>query len=343
MINPRKILIIDLNLLGDTIVFLPTLINVRKSWPDAQLTYITTRMGKEITEDLNLIDQIWTTSHSDIKKLFNFIHWLWAIRKEKFDLVLTSCDTPSRVALMLFLSGIPTRVGFTNAKSNWFYNHRVSYSRSCHQAELNLQSLKCLGQSTELVKPELRINDSDRKVVDSLLKEKNIGPADLLISIHPGSKRLSRRWSLERFGELANHLIDRYNAKIVCIGSNQEKDLSGSLRSLIKKKNYFIDMVGQTTVKQLACLIQQCAVLICHSTGPFHLAVLLGVPTVSLWGASSQIVWGPLWDKEKHQLIHAGLDCLECEKVECPKNTLECMKLITVDMVLKETSKTLQT
>ncbi|MEK7450124.1 MAG: glycosyltransferase family 9 protein, partial [Planctomycetota bacterium] len=309
MPEPSKILIVDLNLLGDTIVFLPTLINVRKIWPDAQITYLTSAVGKEITENLNLANHILVSSHQEIKSILGFIRWWRRLCQENFDIAITSCDTPSAEIMLLFLSGIPLRAGFTNARLSRFYNKRVAYTLDCHQGELNLRILRRLGQPAEFIRPELKISESDKKYVDDLLAEKNVKSTDLLIAVHPGSARLYQRWPLENFAALTNILINKYQVKIICLGNKPEQNLAAELHKLIKNKTSFIDLSGRTTVKQAAYLLTRAKFLICNNSGLMHLAFLMGVPSISLWGATSLTRWGPLWDKEKHSIIRADLDC----------------------------------
>jgi ADP-heptose:LPS heptosyltransferase len=76
-----------------------------------------------------------------------------------------------------------------------------------------------------------------------------------------------------------------------------------------------------------------------HSTGPLQVAYMAGIPTVSLWGASSPLIWGTELDSEKDICIRADLECIGCEKIVCPKGTLKCMEQISVDMVIKEVEK----
>ncbi|MCD6317776.1 glycosyltransferase family 9 protein [Candidatus Aerophobetes bacterium] len=337
---PKKVLIVKLNRLGDTVAFLPTIKTIRESWPRSHLVFLTTEIGKELIEGSKLIDEVWVAADR-VKTFHSFLSWFKAIKIERFDIAIASSDSSSLVALLFFLSSIPIRVGFTNPKLSFLFNRKIPFSKDTTHTELNLRIVEGLGLSPKYTKPKINISEDDKRNVLQMLSEYGIDKSDRFIVLHVGSNRPSRRWPIERFAEVVNYLVGKYSAKIVCIGGKQEKGLVSSLESIVKR-HYIVNMSGKTNIKQLAYLISRAVLFIGHSTGPLQIAYIVGTPTVSLWGASSPIIWGPVWGKEKHICLQANLDCLGCEEAECPKGTLECMNLITVDMVIREVSKLLK-
>jgi len=166
-----------------------------------------------------------------------------------------------------------------------------------------------------------------------------VATGDPFVVLHLGSNRPSRRWPVERFEEVVDFLVETYGVKIICIGVRQEKQLVVELLGTEKDigiSDHIVDMTGKTTIKQLMYIISRASLFIGHSTGPLQIAYMVGTPTVSLWGASSPVIWGPWCEKEKHVCIKADLGCIHCEQDVCPKGTLECMQLISVDMVINE-------
>lgn len=344
IIDPKKILIVKLNLLGDTICFLPTICAIRKKWPEAQLTLLTTNIGKEIIEDCKLADKVWVAPIREIKTLHGFFRWLRIIKNNKFDLAIASSDSSSFISLLFFLSKIPLRVGFTNPKLSFMFNIRIPFSKSITHTDLNLRVAELFGLQNRQTKPKwnISISDVDKKYVLKVLHKSEINNSDRFLTLHIGSNRPSHRWSIERVAEVVKFIEKEYSMKVVCIGGKQEQKMISTLKEFCGENSNIIDVTCKTNIKQLIYLISLSSLFIGHSSGPLHIAYMMGTPTISFWGASSLLIWGPAWEKEKHKCIKVDLDCLYCEQDVCPKGTLECMEQISVDMVVKEVEKLLR-
>jgi len=336
----KKVFIVKLNRLGDTVAFLPTINAIRKAWPQTHLTILTTNIGKELIEGSNLVNEVWVCGINEIKTLGGFWRWLKIARKNKFDIAIASSDSSSFVSLLFFLSSIPVRVGFTNPKLSVLFNHKIPFSTRITHMELNLQIAKCLGLALNIdcLYPVISIPEKDKIEISEKLIRNGIHLSKPFAVLHVGSNRPSRRWFVGRYAEVVHFLTQKHSMKIVCVGGEEEKALVSSLGKLVNNQ-YIIDLCCETNVKQLIHVISLAKLFIGHSSGPLHIAYMLGVPSVSLWGASSLAIWGPVVDKEKHVCIKADLDCLHCEEVICPKGTLECMELIKADRVMGEIPK----
>jgi len=334
---PKKVLIVKLNRLGDTVAFLPTINAIRKGLPDSHLTLLTTNIGKELIDGTKLVDEIWVDEIKNIRTLKGMVRWMIIFRRNHFDIAIASSDSSSFIALLFFLSSIPTRIGFANPKLSFLFNRRIPYSTRMSHLELNLQIAKVLGIpfDNHHPYPDIAISEKEKEEINKKFPE---GP---FVVLHIGSWRPSRRWFVDRYAEIVRFLYKKYPMKTVCIGGEPERDLISSLKKMVEEQ-VIIDLCCQTNVKQLVYLISLSKLFIGHSSGPLHIAFMVGTPSVSLWGASSLTIWGPVFDKEKHICIKADLDCLHCEQVVCPKGTLECMDLIKTDIVKTEISKLLE-
>lgn len=340
----KRILVIKLNRLGDTIAFLPAINAIRRGLPEAHVTLLTTDTGKEIIEGTTLVDRIWVSTIEEVKTPAGFLKWLKLIRKERFDCAIASSDNSSFIALLFLMSAIPVRIGFTNPKLSILYNVRIPFRAGLSHLELNLSIAERLGCPVDHRRPRIDVSNKDKDAALRLLEENGIKESNRFIIIHLGSNKLAmpQRWPLKQFSDLFGYLSEKYAVKIVFIGGNGEKNLI-PLSHEQNLKKYFVDLTGKTNLRQLIHLISMANLFIGHPSGPLQIAYMVGTPSVSLWGASSFVDWGPAWDKERHVCIHADLDCIGCEQKTCPKGTFECMGLITTDMVEKEVSKMLLT
>lgn len=335
--KPRKVLIVKLNRLGDTIEFLPTIKTLRENWPGARLTLLTTTIGKELLEDSRLVNEIWVSAIDKVKTLSDFFRLLKVVRKNRFDVAIASSDSSSFVALLFFLASIPVRVGFTNPGLSFLFNKKIPFSKQITHTELNLKIANLFGLPDEWIDAsnDISILENEKQELLQKLSRYGIGKTDRFIILHAGAHRPSHRWQIDRYAKVINFLVEKYGIKIVCIGSDVEKQTVSSLKE-IANKDSIIDMTGQTTIKQLIYLISLAGLYIGHSSGPLHIAYMVGTPTVSLWGASALKVWGPAREKDIHICIQPDLDCLACEKMVCPKESVECMELITPETVISK-------
>lgn len=341
--KPKKILVVKLNQLGDSVAFLPTLKAIREGWPKAHLTLLTTNIGRELIEGSNIVDELWVADINEINSFCGFLRSLKIVRRNRFDIAIASSDSSSFVSLLFFISSISVRVGFTNPKLSFLFNHKISFSTKITHLELDLQIAKSLGLPFDRVYPypAIKISKRDKtELLDEISNNEKLPNISFTV-LHVCSNRPSHTWFVERYAEVVRFLAEKYSMKTVCIGGREEKALVSSLRKLVNNQ-YIIDLCCETNVKQLVYVISLAKLFIGHSSGPLHIAYMLGTLTISLWGASSLAIWGPAFNKEKHICIKADLDCLGCEQTVCPKGTLECMNLITVDMVTKEISKLLK-
>ncbi|MFH1228337.1 MAG: glycosyltransferase family 9 protein [Planctomycetota bacterium] len=330
----KKILVVKINMLGDMVTFLPALNSIKKGMPDAEITLLTTSVGAELVRLTGLVDNIWVASPSEMRSILGFIKWWRQIADKKFDIAISSYDSPSLTGLSLYLSSIPVRIGYNCAKLAKAYNKLVHFSRRMHMVDLNLSSIKELGLPALKDRLSINISEADKEIIDKMLIEAGINKGELIIGMHPGS-HTAPRWMADRFSGLAHELITNYSARIICVGSYEEKPIMDDINSKIKTK--IIDFTGRTTISQLVYLISKMSILIGHSSGPLHLAYFIGTPTVSLWGVSLPENWGPYWDKERHACLISKLDCLGCDRGKCPRGTLECMSSISVEKVLDNT------
>lgn len=328
----KKILVIKLNMMGDMVTFLPALNSLRQGFKDAEITLLTTNVGAEVAELTGLADNIWTSRPDKAKTAAGFIKWLSRINGRNFDIAVASYDTSSVTASALWMAGIPVRVGYNSARFKYAYNCQLPFNRDSHIVDLNLLICKALGLPEMPGRPDINISDEDKKIAAELISQAGAKEGAKLIGIHPGS-RTAPRWPTERFAELSDRLAQEYNARVICIGTADEKELTEEVQA--KAKQPFLNLAGRTTVSQLAHLISRLSVFIGQSSGPTHLAYLMETPSVSLWGVSLPKNWGPYWEKEKHICLMSTLDCLGCDQKICPKGTLECMTAISVDKVME--------
>jgi heptosyltransferase-2 len=279
--------------------------------------------------------------------------FLQKVRKERYDLFI-NLHIPSpqrrflyyfRDNLFAFLTGAKYRVGYWVRGTGVWLTHGLLADNMDRRpaADAMIALANCIITSeTKVNKSNIEyddyswIIDVDEHGTDMLLKNCGISKKDLLIGIHPGSKHEYARWLSERFAQLGDELVFKYNAKVIFTGSVNDVSLVKEIAALMKKDAILFS--GRTSLRQLAALIKRCRIYISVDTGPLHMAVAVRTPTVSLFsGRDFSKKWAPNGDT--NIVIRKDVECSPCFKNYCNNNV--CMKKINVSDVLEAVEKQL--
>lgn len=331
----KRALFVKLNLLGDVIQFLPVIDSFIKAYSNTAITILTTPVGKEIFKMYSSACDFITTDFHELKSLESIFKLFKKIQNGKFDMSFSSTDSNSLIALLLYLSRIPVRIGFNNSRLSFFYNNCMNIS-GIHTGIQNMNGLKLLGVNTAISKPKLNYL-GNQKLTDVSHLINNLGKVKL-IGFQLGSKRPNRRWPLNRFAKLAIMLHNKINCRFILLGNEEEIQLAKSFQNILSSEiNIKVtDLVGKTSLIEAFQAINKLNAIVCHSSGLLHVAFCTATPSVSIWGASSVDKWGPFWDKNIHKTIVSPIYCSGCELPSCPKPDLECMNSIRTTDVFHE-------
>ena len=325
-----RILIWKLGALGDVLLATPSLRALRRQYPAAHLTLAVGRVAYELVarcpylDDLIIVDPA-RKDRGPLRQLA----FIRRLRRGGFD---WSVDFQNSRAthLLAWLAGIPVRIGYRR-KLGWLLNRpvrlpRVVMTPIAHQHYL-LRSAGFVpdGDTLELWPAAL-----DAAAADRLLGTPG-GPARL-VGIHPGGsgRWKTKRWELSRWARLCDELAVR-GVRIVLVGGSEERPLADALRRLTTAP--LIDVVGQTSLLELACVIKRCEVFVAHDSSSLHVAAAVGTPTVALFGPT---------DPRRHlppaftgQVIEKAVFCRPCYATRCRTITHACMARISPDEVLQ--------
>jgi ADP-heptose:LPS heptosyltransferase len=240
-------------------------------------------------------------------------------------------------AMLAKLAGIPERVGHDLPDVAPFLTHRIPYQRQ-HAV---LQSLRLVERWTGTVAPEetgfrLPIETSDRLYIDGQLREWGIDPQQKVICIHPGSGTRVKLWADDRWAQVAGALREQFNAPVVFTGGDHELPLVQRIAASMNHSPCL--MVGNTNVAQLAALFSRAQVVLGPDSGPLHLAVAVGAPTVTLFGPADPDEFGPWGSPEKHAVLTSNIGCRPCRVLDWASDDLNfhpCVREIPVSRVLE--------
>jgi heptosyltransferase-1 len=282
--SPR-ILIVRLSAIGDVIHGIPVLCALREAIPKAFLAWIVEGRAGDLLEGHPALDELirvprgWLKSPREVWRVHCRMH---ALRfNTSIDL---QCLTKSAIAARL--SGAPRRIGKGGSDgrelSRWFHNELVDCGGT-HVIEHYLNLLKPLGINGPSVRFDLAEQDSDAKFADTLLRTNGLTQGSFVL-MNPGAGWPSKIWPAERYGELARRLAKSHGLTSIAVwGVPSELPLA---EQIVATSAGNARLAPPTSMTELAALCRRAAIFVGSDTGPMHLAVAVGTPTISLHGPS---------------------------------------------------------
>ncbi len=327
----KRIVIFNVNWLGDVLFSTSALKALRKAFPEAHIASIVHPRTIEILHDNPNIDEIIIFDEKD-KHLLSKFSFVSQLAKKNFDTAYLFHRSFTRSILMA-LAKIPHRIGYKAKKrTGLFLTQRIALPKEkMHRADYFLNILKQSGITCQLCDYEFFVDDRSRKKIAELLKKEKVSDSDFLVCLNPGGNWNLKRWQKERFAQVANRLALELKARIVITGSAKDLSLAKEIASQTKEAP--IITCGSTNLKELGAIIEKSKLFISADSGPMHIAVALGVPTIALFGPTSPEITGPR-GKGKIKIIQKDIGCvIPCYQVNCKDN--RCMKAINVEDVIR--------
>lgn len=324
MKKKRRILITRTDRIGDVILSTPLIREVKRHFADSYLAVMVNPYTKDVLLNNPNVDSIILDEPTDVEK-YSFFDQVKILRKHRFDTALMLLPS-ERLAWMLFLAGIPSRIGvgtklyqvitFTRSVN------RKKYIPLRHEADYCMDLGRKIGVTPKNLEPEIFVTEDEKKhFVQTFLKD--ILPllnGKRLIGIHPGSNKSAPNWKLEDYIHLTQNLLNDDNNIIILTGNENEMHFVPGFKALNSER--IINFIGKLSLRNLIILISLMHLVVSASTGPMHIASALKVRTVSLFctlTACSPELWGPLGNQSK--IITPPMDF--CRKV-CTDDPHDC-------------------
>lgn len=344
MSEPRRILIVRTDRLGDVILTLPMLSLLRSRYPSAVLGMLLNTYTGQLVRGHPYADLLLWYDRSGMPRPGNEL--LGELRRNAFDTVFVVHPTP-RIAWLMFRAGIPVRIGTGYRFYSSLFTHRVFEHRknaNFHELEYNIRLLNALDPAfiENQIDPEFGISVDQVAAgrVQKLLAKADLQPGERLVVIHPGSGGSARDWPLERFVELGRRLSRTLGLRVAVTGGKGEESVVDRVVHGVPGDRT-IAFPGTLTIPELAALLGQASVVVANSTGPLHLAAALGTPVVGIYPQLTPMSprrWGPYTTRKRVLVPDAPADCGDCGKGE----RCRCIETITTDQVYHATMDLLE-
>ncbi len=326
-----KILVVNINWLGDVLFSTPAIRLIKESYPSSYLACMVVPRCKEILENNPYIDELIFFDERTIhRSLLSKLKFILFLKRKKFDAVFIFHRSFTRT-LICYLSGIPQRIGYYRRKNTLLLTEKIEMKKGIHRVDYFLNLLKARGLEAKSRNYQFFIREQDRDFASSFLEEHKINTRDALVYLNPGGNWLLKRWAPENFAKLGDLIIERYNAKVIITGAQKDRGLALNIAKAMKHKP--VIAAGKTSLTQLAALYERGHLMVSGDSGPLHIAICMKAPTIALFGPTSPKITGPV-GSSKFRLIQVDVGCsVPCYELNCSLN--RCMRAITPQKVIE--------
>ena len=333
--NINRILLIKLRAIGDVVMSTVVIENLAKAFPAAHIDFITESFCQGVVKDHPRVNQIITV---DKKQMQNFSlpgkikfqkQFFSQLRDTKYDLVIDFFGNP-RSAILTLLSNARWRVGYDYRIRKWAYNVVVrSRAKELHEVDWHLDALQALNIPIIYRQTDFILDQSSQAFARQFWSDQKLDQSPLVIGLNFSGGWPAKRWPLERFASLADHLVKAWGADILWVWGPGEKQEAETCSRLMRSPSR---LLPETNLKQLGAMLQRMDMVISTDSGPMHISAAVNTPTVGLFGPTQPEHQGPFGDK--HVVVkYDSLACLGCNRLDCPHTS--CMNWLSVDRVFR--------
>lgn len=325
-----RILIIHTAFIGDIVLSTPLIKKIKDTYPDSDITYVTTPSGEAILKNNPHINNIIVYDKRGEHKGINGVWQLGKrLRYENFNMVITP-HRYLRSSILSWLSRSPIRKGYDIASGSCLFTEKIKYDRTKHEVEKLLSFVA--PENKKRYEIELYPGEKEKMKGDNLWKE-NLLEDKKVVVLAPGSKWFTKQWPVEYFNKLAESLKKLSNVRLIVVGGKEEINLS------IEKEN-IIDMRGKTSLLELADILSRSDVVVTNDSSPIHIASAFKKPRIfALFGPTVEKFGFFPWSLNSRVFQVDGLKCRPCGihgGKSCPEKHFKCMRDILPEEVFNE-------
>jgi len=336
----NRILVREVNWLGDAVLTLPALEALDRRFPQAAISVLAKPWVSGLFAGHPAVDRVLEYRAGDVHRgLMGRWRLMKRLRDEDFDLAVLFPNSLD-AAIVPWLAGIPRRVGYPTDGRRWLLTHPARGPTKVpgqHQVERYLDIVRALG-GDGAPSLRLRVPAEARQNAQRILEAHAIGPTDLVVGLNPGSVYGgAKRWPPDRFAAVADGLVERRGARILLIGSLKERPILDEVGA--RMRHPAINLGGRTDLGTLVGLLARTQMLLTNDTGAMHVAAAVGTPVLAIFGPTDAQATGPLGPHS--QIVREPVPCSPCLLRECPIDH-RCMTHVTADQVLQATLELLK-
>jgi ADP-heptose:LPS heptosyltransferase len=326
----RRVLLISNTALGDTLFSTPAIRALKERYPAWELEVLAHRVFGALLAHNPHVSRIFTYPGRNRRLL----PLLRDLKLRAYDLAVILHGNDPEATLLAYLTGSPFIIGSANSPLSFVYAAAVAAADPHeHAIERRLNYVRLLGADTADKRMDLILAPEELAQAAAILTENFGRVPPLLLAFHPTGSDPYKWWPAASFIELGNLLYQTYQAPLLILSGKSDREPAEAIAGRLPGPTLVTG--GRFPLLTVAALLYHCHLLVANDSGPLHLGLALGVPTIGLMGADDPRRVGPYeveWGVALHKRGEV-CDWEPCLLKKCPQNL--CLEAISVDEVVE--------
>lgn len=344
-LDGKRVLLIKLRYIGDTLSLLPVIENLREKAPGAMVDVMVNKGTEEVLAYHPGIRKLWAYDRFLAKKralssISYHIKLIRNLRLETYDYVIDFTHG-DRSGFLSFATGAPYRITHHIASrlSRILMNRIVFLDPSkFHIVDYQLEILRTIGINHFNRFPRIYIPDHVRDNVSVMLARSNMARGVPRVAIHPGARKELRRWGTGKFAHIARLVKEEFNASIILLGGPGE---AGLVEDVERRMGFDASFRStQMGLLEMAALMEKCSLFIGNDSAPGHIAASVRCPSITLFGPTFPHQWRPYGPLA--EVVFKNVPCCGCPQDVCVRPDSNCMDMIGVEEVWEKVRNSLR-
>jgi ADP-heptose:LPS heptosyltransferase len=338
---PRRILLLRIERIGDLVMTLDAIRDVRALAPDAEIDLVVGSWNHALAAAIPVVDRVvsldaaWLAREGQGLGVASLLRSAWSWRDRRYDLAI-NFEPDVRSNLLAAASGAARTVGWKSGGGGPVLDIALDYDTTAHTSSNARRLVRDAFSRTAPVstQPLLALPDAAIAAAGTILAE---GVGRRLIGVHVNGGRAIKQWEPKRFAEVAATVADSVGGTIVATGSPADRPLIAALQSALGPRSV-IDASRASDLLVSAAILSRLDVFITGDTGPMHVASAVGTPVVAIFGPSDPVRYATRGDFDR--VVRVDLPCSPCNRIRrppsrCVGHTPDCLTGVSSEAVIE--------
>lgn len=331
----RRVLVVRLRSIGDTVLSTPSLISLKRFLPNAEIDILLEDWVAALLDGFEYADNVLIAGKTAGEKAKTG----WELRRRSYDVVF-NLHGGTTSTFFTAASGAKHRIGYAEYRYSFLYNHLLTSSSDfwgkprTHSAEQQLALLGSVGVPFDPVqRTHLAVTERAQQSLAEKFRLKSgidISAIPALALIHPAAAFATKQWAAANFARVAEDLHGR-GFTVAAVASANE---IGILANLQESANVAIASFADLTLPEITALASRSGIFVGNDSGIAHIAAAVQTPSVVIFGSSNRHHWHP-WTDAPNAIVFEEFPCQPCPGYECRAfGEPKCILNVTVEQVL---------
>lgn len=374
--TPQRILFITEGGLGDHVALTPALRELKRSFPESFVAVFTTYRSptdntkpnpfdnlypSQIEKDNSIlandanVDEMYVLNRYAFKSLRGItrvkaeLAVLRFLRRKKFDTVICTFPHKDRFILWSYAAGARVRVGARNQGLRWLLTHTPDIEKSRGGVvEYYCDLVRAVGAAVASARTEYVVPEASVMWADRTLQQLHLDTSKRIVAIHPGASGGYKVWPPERYAALMDHITTRLHASTVLLKSEMDGSVVTAIRENMRTEVIEIDC--SNNIGNLAAVLRRCSLCVSNDSGPRHLAVAVGTPSLAFYRFHHDKEWDVYQAVDSCYTLKGSGACPACPPEKCFDRVPEgerfgshCLRMISLEDAIRRVEIMLNT